>query len=137
MDKKKKLINILFPKKKVYKSIESSKVKINNYFDNEKVIAINDLEREALKQKLISVNLDDYMKNKINTKNIMHSIIICMICIIGALRLLFGAFITDPKIWVLIADPFYLIGDRVLINITLVAFVVVGVKARMICNYRK
>jgi hypothetical protein len=137
MDKKKNLINILFPKKKIYKSIESSKVKINNYFDNEKVIAINDLEREALKQKLISVNLDDYMKNKINTKNIMHSIIICMICIIGSLRLLFGAFITDPKIWVLIADPFYLIGDRVLINITLVAFVGVGVKARMICNCRK
>jgi hypothetical protein len=137
MDKKKNLINILFPKKKIYKSIESSKVKINNYFDNEKVIAINDLEREALKQKLISVNLDDYMKNKINTKNIMHSIIICIICMIGALRLLFGAFITDPKIWVLIADPFYLIGDRVLINITLVAFVVVGVKARMICNCRK
>jgi hypothetical protein len=137
MDKKKNLINILFPKKKIYKSIESSKVKINNYFDNEKVIAINDLEREALKQKLISVNLDDYMKNKINTKNIMHSIIICIICMIGALRLLFGAFITDPKIWVLIADPFYLIGDRVLINITLVAFVGVGVKARMICNCRK
>jgi hypothetical protein len=137
MAKKKKLINILFPKKKIYKSIESSKVKINNYFDNEKVIAINEIEREALKQKLLSVSFDDYIKKKINTKNIMYSIIIIMICMIGALRLLFGAFITDPKIWVLIADPFYLIGDRVLINITLVAYVVASVKARMICNCRK
>jgi hypothetical protein len=63
----------------------------------------------------------------------MHSIIICVICTIVAIRLLFGAFITDPKIWVLIADPFYLIGDRDLINITLAAYVVAGVKVRMIC----
>ncbi len=96
------------------------------------MIAINDLEREALKQKFISVSFNDYLKKKIQFKNILHSIMICMICIIGAIRLLFGAFITDPKIWVLIADPFYLIGDRVLINVTLVAFVFAGVKIRMI-----
>jgi hypothetical protein len=109
MAKKKNLTNILFPKQK-----------INNYFNNEKVIAINDIETEFRKQKLLSVSFDDYMKKKINTKNIMHSIIIVMICMIGTLRLLFGAFVTDPKIWALIADPFYLIGDRVLISITLI-----------------
>jgi len=133
MDRKKKLINILFPKKKIYKNIESSKVKINNYLNNKKVIAINEIETEFRKQKLLSVSFDDYIKNKINTKNMMHSIIIIVICIIGTLRLLFGAFVTDPKIWVLIGDPFYLIGDRVLISITLIAYVVVGVKFRMIC----
>ncbi len=137
MDKKKKLINILFPKKQIYKNIESSKVKINNYLNNKKVIAINEIETEFRKQKLLSVSFDDYIKNKINTKNLMHSIIICMICIIGTLRLLFGAFVTDPKIWVLIADPFYLIGDRVLISITFIAYVVVGVKSRMICIWSK
>jgi len=133
MDKKKKLINILFPKKKICENIESSKVKINNYLNNEKVIAINEIETEFRKQKLLSVSFDDYIKNRMNTKNMMHSIIIIMICIIGILRLLFGAFITDPKIWVLIADPFYLIGDRVLISITLVAYIVAGIKIRMIC----
>ncbi len=133
MDKKKKIINILLPKKQIYKNIESSKVKINNYFNNEKVITINEIEREFCKQKLLSISFDDYIKNKINTKNLIHSIIICIICIIGTLRLLFGAFVTDPKIWVLIGDPFYLIGDRVLISITLIAYVVVGVKFRMIC----
>jgi len=137
MDKKKKLINILFPKKQIYKNIESSKVKINNYFNNEKVITINEIERELRKQKLLSISFDDYIKNKINTKNLMHSIIIIVICIIGTLRLLFGAFVTDPKIWVLIADPFYLIGNRVLISITFIAYVVVGVKARMICIWSK
>jgi hypothetical protein len=62
----------------------------------------------------------------------MHSIIICIISIIGTLRLLFGAFITDPKICVIIADPFYLIGDRVLLNITLAAFAIACVQTRMI-----
>jgi len=137
MDKKKKLINILFPKKQIYKNIESSKVKINNYFNNEKVITINEIERELRKQKLLSISFDDYIKNKINTKNLMHSIIIIVICIIGTLRLLFGTFITDPKIWVFIADPFYSIGDRVLINITLIAFVVASIKLRMICIWSK
>ncbi len=119
-------------KKKILEIIVSTKIKVNNSFNNEKVIAINDIETEFRKQKLLSVSFDDYIKNKINIKSITHSIIICMICIIGAIRLLFGAFITDPKIWVLIADPFYLIGDRVLINVTLVAFVFAGVKMRMI-----
>jgi len=114
--------------KKILKIILSTKIKINNYLNNEKVETINHLEREVLKQKIISVNLEDYIKNRMNTKNMMHSIIIIMICIIGILRLLFGAFITDPKIWVLIADPFYLIGDRVLISITAVAYVVAVIK---------
>jgi hypothetical protein len=73
------------------------------------------------------------MKKKKSLKNIMHSIIICMICLILALRMLFGAYITDPKIWVLIADPFYLIGDRVLISLTLTAYIVGGLKIRAIC----
>jgi hypothetical protein len=100
--------------------------------NNEKVTVIDDIAKQALKRKLISVSFDEYMEKKINTKNMMYSIIIMMICTIGALRLLFGAYTTDPKIWVLIADPFYLIGDRMLINITFVAFIVSSVKIRMI-----
>jgi hypothetical protein len=127
------LILIEMQKKRILESIESLKIKINNYSNNEKVTVINDIENKALKRKLISVNLDDYMKKKTNTKNMMHSIIICIICIIGFLRFLFGAYTTDPQIWVLIADPFYLIGDRVLISVTLAVLIVVGVKARMVC----
>jgi len=48
MAKKKKLINILFPKQKIYKNIESSIVKINNYLNDEKVITINDIETELV-----------------------------------------------------------------------------------------
>jgi hypothetical protein len=127
------LILIEMQKKRILESIESLKIKINNYLNNEKVTVINDIENEALKRKLISVNFDDYMKKKINTKNMMHSIIICIISIFAFLRLLLGAYTTDPEIWVLIADPFYLIGDRVLINLTIAAFVVATVKVRMIC----
>jgi hypothetical protein len=124
-------------KKKILKIINSSKIKINNFLNNEKVEFFDDLERETLKHKLITVSIKDYLERKTNTKNMMHSIMICIISMIGALRLLFGAFITDPEIWVIIADPFYLVGDRVLISITLIAFIVVGVKIRMICISRK
>ncbi len=127
------LILIEMQKKRILESIESSKIKINNYLNNEKVTVINDIENKILKRKLISVNLDDYMKKKTNTKNMMHSIIICIICIIGFLRFLFGAYTTDPEIWVLIADPLYLIGDRVLISVTSAALLVVCVKVRMVC----
>jgi hypothetical protein len=119
-------------KKKIQKIIVSSKTKINDYLNNEKVTVVDDIAKQALKRKLISVNLDEYMEKKINTKNMIYSAIICMICIIGALRLLFGAFITDPKIWILIADPFYLIGDRVLINITFASFIMICINCRMI-----
>ncbi len=70
-----------------------------------KVTAINDIANTALKQKLVSVNFDDYMKKKINTKNMMHSIIICMIAIFGTLIMLFDAYTKDPETWVLIANP--------------------------------
>jgi hypothetical protein len=119
--------------KRILKSIQSSKIKINNYLNNEKVEVINDIETQLLKQKLISVNFEDYMNKKINTKNMMYSIIICIICIIGCLRFLFGANTTDPEIWVLIADPFYLIGDRVLISLIFAVFIVACVKVRMVC----
>jgi hypothetical protein len=121
------------PKKGIFKSIRSSKIKVNNYLNNEKVEAINVIEAQLLKRKLISVNFEDYIKKKINTKNMMHSIIICIICIIGVLIILFGAYTTDLKMLALIADPFYLIGDRLLISLTFAAFVVASVKARMIC----
>jgi hypothetical protein len=120
-------------KNRILESIESSKIKINNYLNNEKVETIDVIENKFLKRKLISVNFDDYMKKETNTKNMMHSIIICIICIIRFLRMLFGAYTTDPEIWVLIGDPFYLIGDRVLISVTLAALVVISVKARMVC----
>ncbi len=120
--------------KRILESIESSKVKINNHLNNEKVEVINDIETQFLKRKLISVNFEDFMKKKINTKNIMHSIIICIICIIciiGFLRMVLGAYTTDPEIWVLIADPFYLVGDRVLISVLMAVFFLLSIKARM------
>jgi hypothetical protein len=66
-------------KKKIQKIIVSSKIKIKNYLNNEKVTVVDDIAKQALKRKLISVNLDEYMEKKINTKNMIYSAIICMI----------------------------------------------------------
>jgi hypothetical protein len=126
------LILIEMQKKRILESIDSLKVKINNYLNNEKVEVINDIETQFLKWKLISVNFEDCMKKKINTKNMMHSIIICIISIIVCLRFLLGAYTTDPEILVLIADPFYLIGDRVSLSVGIALIILFSVKARMI-----
>ncbi len=45
--------------------------------------------------------------------------------------MLLGAYTTDPEILVLIADPFYLIGDRVLISVLIALYFLASVKARM------
>jgi hypothetical protein len=100
--------------------------------NSEKVVVINDVEKQYLKQNLISANFSEYINNKINNNNMIYSVVVCVFCIFGALRFLLGAFATDPKIWILIGDPFYLVGDRVLINISLAIFVTVGIKARII-----
>jgi len=49
---------------------------------NEKLQTINDLEREAFKQKLMSVSLNDYFKKKISSKNMMYSIEILLISLL-------------------------------------------------------
>ncbi len=108
------------------------KSKINNYLNSDKVITINDIETQFLKEKLISVGFDEYIVNKINNKNMIYSLIIACICGFMALRLLFAAFIKDPYILNLIADPFHLIGDQMTINICFAIFVLIGIKVRLI-----
>jgi hypothetical protein len=125
------------PKPRIRDNFLLLKSKVNNYLNSEKVVAINDLEKQLVEQNLISTNFSEYVNNKINNKNMIYSVVVCVICIFGALRLLLGSFATDPKIWILIGDPFYLIGDRVLINISLVIYITIGIKARIIYILRK
>ena len=125
------------PKPKIRENLRLLKSKVNNYLNEKNVITINDMETEFLKQNLISVNFDDYIKKKIKRKNMIYSVVICVICIFTALRLLLGSFVTDPNIWILIGDPFYLVGDRVLINISLAIFVTIGIKLRIVYILRK
>ncbi len=125
------------PKPRIRQNFLLLKSKINNYLNSGKVVAINDLEKKFLKQSLISANFNEYINNKINNKNMIYSVVVCVICIFMALRLLLGSFVTDPNIWILIVDPFYLVGDRVLINISLAIFVTICIKGRIIYILRK
>jgi hypothetical protein len=108
------------------------KSKVNNYLNNKNVIIINDIETEFLKQNLISVNFDDYILKKISLKNMIYSVIISSVCIFWALRLIFAAFIKDTYILKLMADPFYLIGDQITLNLSLAIFVLMAIKVRLI-----
>jgi hypothetical protein len=125
------------PKPRIRDNFLLLKSKINNYLNSGKVVAINDIEKQLLKHSLISANFNEYINNKINNKNMIYSVVVCVISLFMVLRLLLGSFVRDPNIWILIGDPFYLVGDRVLINISLVIFVTVGIKARIVYISRK
>ncbi len=125
------------PKPRIRDNFLLLKSRINNYLNSGKVVAINDIEKQFLKQSLISANFNEYINNKINNKNMIYSVVICVISLFMVLRLLLGSFVRDPNIWILIGDPFYLVGDRVLINISLAIFVTIGIKFRIIYILRK
>jgi hypothetical protein len=116
------------PKPRIREYFLLVKSKINIYLNSDKVITINDIEIQFLKENLISVGFDEYIDNKINNKNMTHS----LICGFMGLRLLFAAFIKDPYILNLIADPFHLIGDQMTINLCFATFVLIGIKVRLI-----
>ncbi len=114
------------------------KIKINNNLNDGKVILINNIETRLMKLHLISVNFDDYIKKRMNIKNIIYSKINYFIYLFGIIRLTIGAFATDPYIWTLIAEPFYLIGDRALINLILLVYAAAGLKIQflyIICKF--
>jgi hypothetical protein len=132
MNSFKEFIDSKIPKPRIRDNFLLLKSKVNNYLNSGKVVVINDIEKQFLKQNLISANFNEYINNKINNKNMIYSVVVCIICFFMALRLFLGPFAIDPKIWILIGDPFYLVGDRVLINISLAIFVTIGIKARII-----
>jgi len=99
-------------KPKIRDNFRLLKSKVNNYLNDKNVITINDIEKEFLKQNLISVNFDDYIKKKIKRKNMIYSVIISSVCIAWVLKLLSAAFIKDTHILKLMADPFHLSGVK-------------------------
>jgi hypothetical protein len=120
------------PKSRIRQNFRILKSKVDNYLNDKNVISINDIETEFVKQNLISVNFDDYIKKKINLKNMIYSVIISSVCFFMALRLIFAAFIKDTHILKLLADPFHLIGDQMTLNISFAIFVLIGIKLRLI-----
>jgi hypothetical protein len=124
------------PKPKISKNFRLLKSKVNNYLNDKNVITINDIEKEFLKQNLISVNFDDYIKKKISLKNMIYSVVISSVCIFMALRLIFVVFIKDAYILKLMADPFHLIGDQITLNISFAIFVLMGIKVRLFLYFK-
>jgi hypothetical protein len=120
------------PKLRIRENFRLLKSKVNNYLNDKNVITINDIETEFVKQNLISVNFNEYIKKKISLINMIYSVIISSVCIFMALRLIFAAFTKDTHILKLMADPFYLIGDQMTLNISLAILVLIAIKVRLI-----
>ncbi len=120
------------PKPRIRENFQLWKSKANNYLNNKNVITINDMETEFLKQNIISVNFDEYIKKKISLINMIYSVIISIVCILWAIRLIFAAFIKDNHILKLIGDPYHLTGDQITLNISFAIFVLIRINLRFI-----
>ncbi len=124
------------PKPRIRENFRLYKSKVNNYLNNKNVITINDMETELLKQNIISVNFDEYIKKKMSLKNMIYSVIISSLNILFALRFLFEGFIEDDYILKLFADPFRSTGDRMASNISFGIVVLIAIKVRLFLYFK-
>jgi hypothetical protein len=102
---------------KFFETCLSIKKKWINSLNDRKVVLVNQIERISLKYFLIATNHENYLNNELNKKRRFYSIIYCLIIGLIAFKFLLTAFITDPEIWILMGDAFYLTGEKVLFNI--------------------
>jgi hypothetical protein len=102
---------------KFFETFLSIKKKWINSLNDRKVVSVNQIERNFLKYFLIATNYENNLNNELNKKRQFYSIIYCLIMGLIAINFLLAAFITDPEIWILMGDAFYLTGERVFFNI--------------------
>jgi hypothetical protein len=102
---------------KFFETFLSIKKKWINSLNDRKVVLVNQIERIFSKYFLIATNHENYLNNELNKKRRFYSIIYCLIIGLIAFKFLLTAFITDPEIWILMGDAFYLTGEKVLFNI--------------------
>jgi hypothetical protein len=65
MNSSKDFIDSKIPKPRICENFLLLKSKVNKYLNSGKVVAINDVEKQFLKQSLISANFNEYINNKI------------------------------------------------------------------------
>lgn len=106
-----------------FMSIANLKVGIKRYLDKDRVEALDNFESYFQSNIIciMTMSFSDYCntENKGNRKKELLSLIICIFGWLTFLRFFLAAFINDPRIWVLIGDPFYLTGDRILFNLVI------------------
>ncbi len=101
------LKTFLSTKKKWIKSLNDRKIEAS----------INQIEKNFQNYFVMTTNFEDYCNNKVNKKRQIYSIIYCLFVGLIVFKYLLTAFITDPEIWILFGDAFYLTGERVLLNL--------------------
>lgn len=105
-------------------------LKIKTAFDEflreRRVLSINAFESYLLKKLILTENFQSYCENDVCIESQFRSIIVCIFCWLITLRWFLAILITNPKIWILIADPFYVTGDRILFNSLLFCISLMG-----------
>jgi hypothetical protein len=105
-------------------------LKIKTAFDEflreRRVLSINAFESYLLKKSILTENFQSYCENDVCIESQFRSIIVCIFCWLITLRWFLAILIANPKIWILIADPFYVTGDRILFNSLLFCISLMG-----------
>jgi hypothetical protein len=102
------------------------KTAIDEFLRERRVLSINAFESYLLKKFILTENFQSYCENDVCIESQFRSIIVCIFCWLITLRWFLAVFITNPKIWILIADPFYVTGDRILFNSLLFCISLMG-----------
>jgi len=93
--------------------------------DRKEVISVNKFELFFLKESILTANFEHYCEN-IRSESQFRPIIVCIFCWLITIRWFVAAIISNPNIWILIADPFYSTGDRILFNLVLFGISLLG-----------
>lgn len=106
--------------------LKKAKIKLNGYLDINSEEAVNKIEKFVLSKliALLSADFESYCKKSVkpNLSRLSRQYLYQVIGWLTFLRFSFAAFVSDPKILVIIGDPFYLTENKMLFNL-LVAFI--------------
>jgi hypothetical protein len=92
---------------------------LKEYLDKKEVLTIDKFESFLLKESILTKNFSNYCDEKNKEISQFRSITVCVFLWVITMRWFVMAFVPYPRVWILMADPFYLTGDRTHVNLIL------------------
>jgi hypothetical protein len=92
---------------------------LKRYLDRKEVLTIDKIESFLLKESILTKNFSNYCDEKNKEISQFRSITVCIFLWVITMRWFVMAFVPYPRVWILMADPFYLTGNRTHVNLIL------------------
>jgi len=92
---------------------------LDQYLEKKNIDSFKELETFCLKNFALSVNFEDYLNKRVDSRRRKILIIICIFQTIITLKFLLAGLISNRKLLVFIGDPLQITGDPFLGNLVL------------------